>query len=212
MREVAESARLNCEISGEAVFRLFDQSGEIVGILALQVDDIISGGTPALYEEMTKVSEVMALGTEEFSEEGPFIYAGLRISAISITKGAHKGIFSFDVDGDQYLNAALCMDGPNGHDDDFLAPGCIFQFRYVAGTVGYISCEFRTDLSIECSTLSQRFLNPTIGDAKKVNATLAWAKANSFTLRYRPGAKPLLGFSDSPGLRHWGHKVDGCLH
>lgn len=128
LREAAESARLNCEISGEAVFRLFDQSEEFVGILALQVDDIISGVTPALHEEMTKVSEVMALGTEEFSEEGPFIYAGPRINAISIAKDAHKGIFSFDVNGDQYLNAALCMDGPNGHDDDFLAPGCVFHF------------------------------------------------------------------------------------
>jgi hypothetical protein len=32
-----------------------------------------------------------------------------------------------------------------------------------------------------------------------VNATLAWAQANPYVLKYLPGAKRLVGFADSAG-------------
>jgi hypothetical protein len=44
-----------------------------------------------------------------------------------------------------------------------------------------------------------RLLSPSNTDARKVNSTLAWAKANPYQLKYLPGAKPLVGFADSAG-------------
>jgi hypothetical protein len=42
-------------------------------------------------------------------------------------------------------------------------------------------------------------LSPSNTDARKVNGTLAWAKANPYLLKYLPGAKRLVGFADSAG-------------
>lgn len=68
LREVAESAGLNCDISDEAVFRLFDKSKEIVGILALYVDDTIGVGTAALYDAMPNVGDILAIGAEKLQK------------------------------------------------------------------------------------------------------------------------------------------------
>jgi hypothetical protein len=43
------------------------------------------------------------------------------------------------------------------------------------------------------------FLSRSITDERKVKASLAWAKANPYILKYLPGAKRLVGFADSAG-------------
>jgi hypothetical protein len=58
---------------------------------------------------------------------------------------------------------------------------------------------FRPELAVECSMLGRDFLSPSITDARIVNATLAWAKANPYVLKYLAGAKRLVGFADSAG-------------
>jgi hypothetical protein len=58
---------------------------------------------------------------------------------------------------------------------------------------------FWPELAVECSMLGRVFLSPSITDERKVNATLAWAKANPYVLKYLPGAKRLVGFADSAG-------------
>jgi hypothetical protein len=47
--------------------------------------------------------------------------------------------------------------------------------------------------------LGRVFLSPSTTDAREVNGTLAWAKTNSYVLKYLPGAKRLVGFADSAG-------------
>jgi hypothetical protein len=80
-----------------------------------------------------------------------------------------------------------------------LSPIAATEFRSVAGCIGYMAFSFRPELAVECSMLGRVVLSPSITDARKVNATLAWAKANRYVLKYLPGAKRLAGFADSAG-------------
>jgi hypothetical protein len=72
VREVATAAGLDCDVSDEAVFRLFDSSGSIIGILALNVDDTIGCGTSALFDAMRLIGSVLKIGAEESAKDGPF--------------------------------------------------------------------------------------------------------------------------------------------
>jgi hypothetical protein len=80
-------AGLDCDVSDEAVFLLFDSAGSIIGILALHVDDTIGGGTPSLFDAMRLICSVLKIGAEESAKDGPFLYAGLRISTCPIMHG-----------------------------------------------------------------------------------------------------------------------------
>jgi hypothetical protein len=46
-----------------------------------------------------------------------------------------------------------------------------------------MASSFRPELAVECSMLGRVYLSPSITDARKVNATLAWAKANPCVLK-----------------------------
>jgi hypothetical protein len=127
------------------------------------------------------------------------LYASLRISTCPITHGKHKGKFASTVDGNEYLQATREMDVPSSGINDFLSPVAATEFRSVAECIGYMAISFRPELAVEGSMLGRVFLSPTITDGRKVNATLAWAKANPYVLKYLPGAKRLVGFADSAG-------------
>jgi hypothetical protein len=59
---------------------LIMKSGEqVVGILALHVDDAIGGGTEELHGVMAKISKTLAVGSHETSN---FRYKGLRVSTV----------------------------------------------------------------------------------------------------------------------------------
>jgi hypothetical protein len=58
---------------------------------------------------------------------------------------------------------------------------------------------FRPDPSLETSLLGRAFASTTLQDARKANATLAWAKSNRYDLRFRKGATSLTPFSDLAG-------------
>jgi hypothetical protein len=152
-----------------------------------------------LFDAMRLIGSVLKIGAEESAKDGPFLYAGLRISTCPITHGKHKGKFAITVDGNEYLQATKEMDVPTGDANDLLSPVAATEFRSVAGCIGYMAFSFRPELAVECSMLGRVFLSPSISDARKVNATLAWAKANPYVLKYLPGAKRLVGFADSAG-------------
>ena len=54
------------------------------------------------------------------------------------------------------------------------------DFRSVVGCVGYMSCAFRPDLSLEFSLMRRLFVVPTVHDAKIAIEILAWAKENRY--------------------------------
>jgi hypothetical protein len=105
--------------------------------------------------------------------DGPFLYAGLRISTCPITHGRHKGKFAVTVDGNEHLQATKEMEVPSGDANDLLSPVAATEFRSVAGYIGYMVFSFRPELAVECSMLGRVFLSPSNTDARKVNATLA---------------------------------------
>jgi Reverse transcriptase (RNA-dependent DNA polymerase) len=73
-------------------------SGEqVVGVLALYVDDAIGGGTKELHGVMAKIGETLAVWSHDTSI---FRYKGLRVSTMFKEE---QTVFEINVDGDEYL-------------------------------------------------------------------------------------------------------------
>lgn len=198
--EVCQSEGFDTQVSDEGILRLRDQSGMLVGILALHVDDAIGGGTQLLSDVMEKVGEKLKIGSHETAaNERGFFYKGLRISVTHHESGEFKEKFEINLDGDDYLDSVLPMNVPAGEDETELTAMEAKDFRSVAGSIGYMASAFRVDLSVETSMLGRDFFSPTIKSAKKANAIVKFAKENRYTLTFRPGVDKVLVFADAAG-------------
>jgi hypothetical protein len=166
-------------------------SGEqVVGVLALHVDDAIGGGTEEFHGVIAKIGETLAVGSHETSN---FRYKGLRVSTVFKDE---KIVFEINVEGDDYLASCGTMDVPLGEDTYLLPPQSMTDYRSVVGTIGYASSEFRPYLAWKTSSLSRQFVTPTILDAKRANAALQYAQKNRVNLNYRRGVENLTMFHD----------------
>jgi hypothetical protein len=166
-------------------------SGEqVVGVLALHVDDAIGGGTEEFHGVMENIGKTLAVGSHETSN---FRYKGLCVSTVFKEE---KTLFEINVDGDDYLASCRTMDVPLGEDTDLLPPQSITDYRSVVVTISYPSSEFRPDLAWETSSLSRQFVTPTILDAKRANAALQYSQKNRVILKYRRSVENLTMFHD----------------
>jgi Reverse transcriptase (RNA-dependent DNA polymerase) len=175
--EVCLASGLTTAITDEEL--LIMTSGEqVVGVLALHVDDAIGGGTEEFQGVMAYIGKTLAVGSRETSN---FRYKGLRMSTVFKDE---QTVFEINVDSDDYLDSCRTMDVPLGEDTDLLPPQSMTDYRSVVGTIGYASSEFRPDLAWETSSLSRQFVTPTILDAKRANAALQYPKAESSSSIY----------------------------
>jgi Reverse transcriptase (RNA-dependent DNA polymerase) len=166
-------------------------SGEqVVGVLALHVDDEIGCGTFFFHGVMAKIGKTLAVGSHETSN---FRYKGLRVSTVFKEE---QTVFEINVDGNDDLASCRTMDVPLGEDTDLLPPQSKTDYSSVVGTIGYASSEFRPDVAWESSSLSRHFVTPTILDAKRANAALQYARKNRVILKYRRGVENLTMFHD----------------
>jgi hypothetical protein len=166
-------------------------SGEqVVGVLALHVDDAMGGGTEEFHGVMANIGETLAVGSHETSN---FRYKGLRVFTVFKDE---QTVFEINVDGDDYLASCRTMDVPPGEDTDLLPPQSMTNYRSVVGTIGYASSEFRPDFAWETSSLSRQFVTSTILDAKRANAALEYAQNNRVILKYRRGVENITMFHD----------------
>jgi Reverse transcriptase (RNA-dependent DNA polymerase) len=187
--EVCRASGLTTATTDEGL--LFMTSGEqVVGVLALPVDDAIGGGTEEFHGVMSNIGETLAVGSHDTSN---FRYKGLLVSTVFKDE---QTVFEINVDGDDYLASCRTMDVPLGEDTDLLPPQSMPDYRSVVETIGYESSEFRPDLAWETSLLSCQFVTPNILDAKRANATLQYAQNNRAILKYRRGVKNLTMFHD----------------
>jgi Reverse transcriptase (RNA-dependent DNA polymerase) len=194
LKEVIQCHGFDADLSDEAIFRLLDAQGNLIGVLAIHVDDTIGGGTPAFHSIMDSVAEDLKIGSKE---QNNFHYKGLRISTVYAKE---KKLFHIVVDGDEYLDATIPMKLPAlSSDSAHLPPLHASLYRSVVGCIGYMASSFRPDLSLEASLLSRSFSQPTLFDARKANATLIWAKENRYPLVFRRGAARLTLFADAAG-------------
>jgi hypothetical protein len=145
---------------------------QVVGVLALHVDDAIGGGTEEFHGVMEKIGETFAVGSHDTSI---FRYKGLRVSTVFKDE---QIVFEINVDGDDYLTSCRTMDVRLGEETDLLPSQSIIDYCSVVGTTGYASSEFRPDLACETSSLSLQFVTPTILDAKRENAALQYSQKN----------------------------------
>jgi Reverse transcriptase (RNA-dependent DNA polymerase) len=166
--EIVKRHGFSSDLSDEAIFRLRDREGNIVGILAVHVDDTVGGGTEFFYLIMEEVARDLKIGS---TERDNFHYKGLRISTVD-RSGDAAGEFEIIVDGDEYLDSLIPMIVPEGQHDLILSPSAATDFRSVVGCIGYLASSFRPDLALEASLLSRVFQCPTVRDAVKANATL----------------------------------------
>jgi hypothetical protein len=65
LKEVIQRNGFQADLSGEAIFRLIDEKGNLIRFLAIHVDDTIGGGTPAFYSTMDSVAEYLKKGSKE---------------------------------------------------------------------------------------------------------------------------------------------------
>jgi hypothetical protein len=99
-------------------------SGEqVVGVLALHVDDAIGGGTEELHGVMAKIGETLAVGSHDTSN---FRYKGLRVSTVFKEE---QTVFEINVGGDDYLASCRTMDVPLGEDTDLLPLQSMTDYR-----------------------------------------------------------------------------------
>jgi hypothetical protein len=89
---------------------------QVVGVLALHVDDAIGGGTEEFHGVMAKIGETLAVGSHDTSN---FRYKGLRVSTVFKEE---KTVFEINVDGDDCLASCRTTDLPLGEDADLLPP------------------------------------------------------------------------------------------
>jgi hypothetical protein len=173
--EVCRASGLTIAISDEGL--LIMTSGEqVIGVLALHVDDVIGGGTEEFHGVMAKMGKTLAVGSHETSN---FRYKGLRVSTVF---NEEQTVFEINVDGDDYLASCRTMDVPLGEDTDLLPPQSMTDYRSVVGTIRYASSEFRPDMAWQTSSFSRQFVAPTILDTKRANAALQYAQNNRVNL------------------------------
>lgn len=123
---------------------------------------------------MDRVSHELMVGA---FETGTFHYKGL----LARTVHHPHGSFPIELDGNEYLDAAIPMSLPRGLDSDYLNESNATLCRSVMGCIGYCSpCSmasaFRPELAGEASIMGRSFMRSTVFYAKKANATLAWAQ------------------------------------
>jgi hypothetical protein len=187
--EVCRASGLTTATTDEGL--LIMTSGEqVVGVLALHVDDEIGGGTKESHGVMAKIGETLAVGTHDTNN---FRYKGLRVSTVFKEE---QTVFEINVDGGDYLASCRTMEVPLGEDTDLLPPQSMTDYRSVVGIIGYASSEFRPDLAWETSSLSRQFVTPAILDAKRANTALQYAQKNQVILKYRRGVENLTMFHD----------------
>lgn len=147
---------------------------------------------------MRKVGEPLYIGAHASAEDGGFC---------TRSRGQHStsrqiplaGKFEAILDGKRYLGVFIPTDLPEGNMVKTLNAAVTQIFHSIAGSIGYMTTAFRPELSTDSSTLGRHFRSPTIGAAKKANATVVFAMTNRSVLRVRPGIHKLLVSSDSPG-------------
>jgi Reverse transcriptase (RNA-dependent DNA polymerase) len=82
--EVVKRHGFSSDLSDEAICRLRDCKGNIIGILAVHIDDTIGGGTDLFYGIMDEVSRDLKIGS---MDRDNFHYKGLRVSTVERTSG-----------------------------------------------------------------------------------------------------------------------------
>jgi Reverse transcriptase (RNA-dependent DNA polymerase) len=192
---VVKKHGFTADLSDEAIFRLRDKHGDLIGILAVHVDDTLGGGTALFYAVMDEVAKDLKMGSVERCN---FHYKGLRITTVD-RQANGTGFFEIVVDGEEYLDSLLPMDIPTGNGEDLLTAQDATNYMSVVGCINYVASAFRPDVAVEASVLGRAFARPTIRDAKKANATLEWIRRNRYPLRFRQGAAQLTAFCDSAG-------------
>jgi hypothetical protein len=163
---------------------------QVVGNLALHVEEEIGDGPEEFHGVMAKIGETLAVGSHDTSN---FRHKGLCVSTVFKD---NQTVFEINVDGDDYLDSCRTMDVKLGEGTDLLPSQSMTDYRSVVGTIGNASSEFRPDLAWEKSSLSRQFMTPTILDAKRANAALQYAQNIRGILKYRRGVENLTMFHD----------------
>jgi Reverse transcriptase (RNA-dependent DNA polymerase) len=129
--EVCRASGLTTATTDEGLF-IMTSGVQVVGVLALHVDDAIGGGTEEFHGVMANIGGTLAVGSHDTSN---FRCKGLRVSTVFKEE---QTVCEINVDGDDYLASCRTMDVPLGEDTDLLPPQSMTDYRSVDGTIGCV--------------------------------------------------------------------------
>jgi Reverse transcriptase (RNA-dependent DNA polymerase) len=113
--EVCRASGLTTATTDEGL-HIMTSGEQVVGFLALHVDDAIGCGTEEFHGLMARIGETLAVGSHDTSN---FRYKSLRVSTVFKEE---QTLFEINVDGDDYSASCRTMDLPLGEDTDLLPP------------------------------------------------------------------------------------------
>ena len=181
----------------------YNNQGQLAGVVATHVDDIIHGSGDPNFEEtvMVPLKRKCEVGSEEVSE---FRYVGMQIKQ-------HGSVIK--INQDHYLETLEVPADPTGEDEQQLGPEGQEEFRSLVGKIGWLVNLSRPDLSFDHVSLSCRLGHATVKDMKDAIRTMR-------KLKFESGEITVLDLGDmqdwviegygDAGFRSMSGKVDSC--
>ena len=162
-----------------ALYALRSEQGELLGLAATHVDDVLWTGREELHQAMQRLQERFTFGSVEVNN---FRFCGRRVETtadyIEITSPELLGkVKPIRVEGQR-----------NRQPTDPASAEEQSQMRAVLGSIGYVARLCRPELSYKCSSLQGRQSRPTKQDLDNTNKFLAAAQKTSKNgIRFQKG-------------------------
>ena len=140
LHEVLFACSFEACLSDDGLFRIANEQGDVIGIIAMHVDYAMGGGTDELCSAMNEVCRILKISSHE---KEAFTYKGLRFT--TVYQEPNKP-FEIALDGDDYIGSAEYMSEVEGPSMQFLAPDKHLEYRSVVGKISYVAGAFRPEL------------------------------------------------------------------
>ena len=162
------------KVHSDGALFTFVKDGNLHGLVATNVDDLLMIGDDVFEEEVTKkLQEYFKFSKVEESE---FTYCGCKI--------AKKPDGSISLDQNNYIEELKQIENVEGEDDRPLNKDEKKEARGKIGALLWISLITRADLSFDVNVLSSEVARGTVRTIKEINRVIKNAKLRSDKLRF----------------------------
>ena len=173
----------------QAIFVLPDCDGNVCGVMALHVDDLLATGNSFFESTLQEVRSVIRFGKEV---RNSFVHTGIRFTRLQ------DG--SIRIDQREFIEGLPPMDLLDTSLERPLTETEYSQFRRLLGSLMWCASTSRPDISVLVSRLSTAASNPSVvhyNKAEKVRRYLMTTSHEGVTYRRLTGPMKVLAFSDA---------------
>jgi len=167
------------------------KSGTLHGVIAIHVDDMLVTGDSVFKETLKRLNDRFKFGSEQWKI---FIHLGIRYQRHP------DGVI--ETSQSDYINKIESVQTDTSVDEmNPLSASEQQKLRAVIGTLMWVACSTRPDISVDVSVSAAKLNSPTHGDLKRVNKIVRYLKgtANN-TIKYRKmgnGDLKIIAFGDA---------------